>query len=571
MEDNRKHSSPPQANLDQNPSNDINTSITVTPATIASLAEESRTSITIRHTLSEPAPLRQLTTILTSHAATAQTTGTSIAALKCIGNACIDNDSARETLTEILPFDWISTCLASANAGIQWTTVKVLYNLCSEHEGAQRQLYQASEIWYALLKLLVSPAAAQQQSEDRGLLIDVLFWITGQKKVPKDSAAAATAATTAAVAAAEEEVRLPRDILTRIIVLPCYYYDCSTAAYTVITLDERATLVEISLTFIRDPVVQRQVVEWQLVPFVWQIFLDLDEKLCQEEEQISHPTSEVVGQQQEPPSETTQLLKPLLSSIYWCLSDIAAAKIFQKVYSICDPLIEGLIILIEREGAATGIYDGYGGCTADAYVEFPRELKDAILLTEVLAARKGMANKGVERASGKHRRLAAACQVFGNLLGADTLHGGFLVSSPTNNKEALHKPLLRSLVAQQRRQEQDGAEDAADVQHSIAGLLMVFARRVQTRVREVIGEDDLTSVALRGMWEAETPQLRQDCVALVRALGKDCPENQRRFEGLAAEMMAKAAEERSAANNGADMTEGRNVDASGDTAVIDGP
>ena len=74
--------------------------------------------------------------------------------------------------------------------------------------------------------------------------------------------------------------------------------------------------------------------------------------------------------------------------------------------------------------------------------------------------------------------------------------------------------------------------------HSIAGFLTQLSRP-SPEVRERLADGLWVDEALALLCLHEKPQLKQDGIRLLRALGKDCSLNQERFESLAASVTFK--------------------------------
>lgn len=443
---------------------------------LARLAEASRTDPNLRCVLGEPQNMEGLVDSVWFFMD--ESPDSTALALRCIGNACIDNDRARDAVTK-LGFTWAGLCLQyEIDDEVEWLTVKVFYNICSEHEAAQQRCFQ-DRVHHKLVSLCTSPLA--QNRDERTLLFDLLFWITGRK---------------AHVTEGTISEPLPQDTLLELLNLP--YYHAKTAG-----LEDFATLVEICLTFLRDPLVQTQVIEHRWVGYVWQTAQEIENKLLAEDGS----------------SETDEVLKPLLSSLIWCLSDIAANPAFAQEYSLDDAWIKGLVHVIKAEGGEVDV--------EPADIVDSSELGQR-LYQEARATRNDTSQQS-DVGRGSHRLVGGACQIIGNLLWAlpsDT-------AAPLVETHALQIPLWRTFVSQERLTDDD-------IQHSAAGLLIQLTRP-SPHVRELIGDDEKAETALRVMWQHKTPQIKQDGIKLLRALGKDCPVNQRRFDGLAAEMTVAGA------------------------------
>ncbi|KAI7163517.1 hypothetical protein KC349_g1322 [Hortaea werneckii] len=580
-----------------------------TIATVKSLADQSRKSEEIRQTLAELPVQQKLIQIITTNLAT--DSEATLAALRCLGNGCIDNDTARSNLTTPSSthtqginqhLDWAESSLQSPNREIRWTTVKVLYNLCTDHEESQQQLYRTRGVWYALLHLLVSPDTFHLPSpeenrnetkdgkktvtpEERTLLIDLLFWITGQKaKIDQQEQGDRTPE--------RGTSSPPSAVLGKVLLLP-YVYNLSNPSSSTegeeVDLDEYATTLEITLTFLRDPSVQGELVRRKWVEPVWRVFLDVEGKLCESErvlegagEGMGESTGEMVmmttmQQQQQ------QLLRPLVSSWTWCLSDIAAQEGFGRVYGLEDPMVRELIGLVQSQGSL-GTYSPQGEETErdEAMARILTEAmesttdRDAFISSSSTHKQSPTRNTSAISSVGNPqnvnpRRLSAACQILGNLLHAlpaETV-GTFVLQQHQHEQTSLHQALWHFLSQphpspsssstnpshQQQTQNQQPAQqpkspaasEQEEAQHSALSLLIQLTRPSSPQVREILGADANAEKALRVLWEGggegKNPGIPQGAVRLVRALGRECGVNQKRFEGLAGRMVERGLEE----------------------------
>ncbi|KAI7241966.1 hypothetical protein KC330_g337 [Hortaea werneckii] len=585
-----------------------------TISAVKSLADQSRKSEEIRQSLAELPVQQRLIQIITTNLATIPEA--TLAALRCLGNGCIDNDTARSNLT--VPssshtqginrhLDWAESSLQYPNQEIRWTTVKVLYNLCTDHEESQQQLYRTRGVWYALLHLLVSrdtlhfPDPKQNGSEtevgrrmtptpeERTLLIDLLFWITGQKaKIDQQEQQNGT--TEGGTSSTP-----PAAVLGKILLLPYFYNPSNPSSSTEgeeIDLEEYATTLEITLTFLRDHSVQGEIVRKKWVEGVWKVFLDVEGKLCESErvlegagEGMEESTGETVmmttmQQQQQ------QLLRPLVSSWTWCLSDIAAQEGFGRVYDLEDPMARELIGVVQSQGSLENALPQRGGEVKEEKDEAMARIlteamesttdRDAFISSSTLnqpRTRNTIAiSSGENPQNINSRRLSAACQILGNLLHAlpaETV-GTFVLQQQHQQQQqqtSLHQALWHFLSQphpspsssstnpshQQQAQNPQPAQqpkppaasEQEEAQHSALSLLIQLTRPSSPQVREILGADANAEKALRVLWEGEgkNPGIPQGAVRLVRALGRECGVNQRRFEGLAGRMVERGLEE----------------------------
>ncbi|KAI6836335.1 hypothetical protein KC340_g4928 [Hortaea werneckii] len=582
-----------------------------TISAVRSLADQSRKREEIRQSLAELPVQQKLIQIITSNLAI-NPEGT-LAALRCLGNGCIDNDTARSNLTtpssssaqetQSNHLHWAEFCLQSPNQEIRWTTVKVLYNLCTDHEESQQQLYRTRRVWYALLHLLVSPdtfsfpdrEAKGNETEDgrktvtpeeRTLLIDLLFWITGQKaKVDQQEQKDETPE--------RGTSSLPPAVLGKVLLLP-YFYNLSTPSSSTegeeIDLDEYATTLEITLTSLRDPSVQGEIVRSKWVEGVWRLFLDVEGKLCESErvlegagEGMGESTGEMMMmtmQQQ----QQQQLLRPLVSSWTWCLSDIAAQEGFGRVYDLEDPMVRELIGVVQSQGSlGTSSPQGEEEERDEAMARILTEAMESTADRDAFISSSALNRSRTQKSSAissretiqnvNPRRLSAACQILGNLLHAlraETVGAFVLQQHQQEQQTSLHQALWHYLSSQQhpspsssstnfahQQQAQNqhpaqqpkspAASEQEEAQHSALSLLIQLTRPSSPQIREILGADANAEKALRLLWEGggegKNPGIPQGAVRLVRALGRECGVNRRRFEGLAGRMVERGLEE----------------------------
>ncbi|KAK1067791.1 hypothetical protein LTR74_006067 [Friedmanniomyces endolithicus] len=430
-------------------------------AALSTLAEGSRAYPDVRARLATPDVLRTLVEV--AECGLNDSLETTTAALRCIGNACIDNDVARETIAG-LGFSWAVLCLRHDNEEINWLTIKVLYNICSDHEAAQLQCYR-DRVHVPLIGLCGS--CSTLQSMDASPLIDLLFWTTGQK----------------ATIETNDTGLLSGESVLELLMLP--YYHCE-----ITTVEDFAIFLEICLTFLRDPLVQKQVVQ----------------------SRMGHCRADEDAQ------ETKELLKPFSTSLIWCLSDIAANEEFTDHYFLSSVLIERLLSLIASGGQESGT-------TSQDAIE--QAGLGARQLTKAHTIQDENASYATRRQSA--RAIAAACQIIGNMLRVLPPQD----ITPLVMTRKLQANLWHILTTR------NYADDDDDVPHSFAGFLVQLTRPTG-EVREFLAEGVEAEEALRVLCEHKTPQIRQDGIRLLRALGKDCSANQERFRGLAARVSGRS-------------------------------
>lgn len=277
---------------------------------ITILADASKHDLAARGQLADPRTLALLVEIVGSSIDDSlETTDT---ALRCIGNACIDNNDARETLTGI-GFSWAKRCLrpsSSDDLNTPLLAAKVLYNICCDNDAAQQQCF-AEHVHYELTDLCYFNSVIG--NDESSLLIELLFWICGHKSPDSTSTDS-----------------LPQQTLSELLSLPGLYQNT-------LDTDHFAMLLETSLLFLRDEQTQRNAIAGQLGSHVLQMLQQNELRIAQAGEN----------------DEEQQLLVPLSNSLIWCLSDMAAIPEFSQVYDMDTEWIrQGVIesIWISRSG-----------------------------------------------------------------------------------------------------------------------------------------------------------------------------------------------------------------------------
>lgn len=423
---------------------------------IAVLAKASKQNETARHRLADPAALKTLIEVV--ECSINDSLETLELALRCIANACADNNSARNAITDI-GFSWALQCLHLPDTELQILTTKVLYNICAgDHEASQRKCYETGVHW-----LLISICAKSTgDAEECSFAIELLLWITGQK---------ATADPTLSRPISE-------DSLHEILFLPTLFAKTAKTA----DLETFASIIETVLVFLRDPDVQIKIVTTKQVGKVWRIL------------ELQQSKAAALDADSEEGKEDLKLVLALSMSLVWCLSDTAALPEFAKTYSLEDVEVKAVISYIQTRG----------GVVAD-------------------------------RGDPNGLQLTAACQTVGNLLwGLPTETYASLITS-----DQLHRPLLEIII------HTGSAKEDAGVLHSVAGLLIQLSRP-SVEARQIIGSDDLAPAALERLCRHEMSNIQQEGVKLLRALGRECPNNQERFAALAKEALVAASQNSSA-------------------------
>ncbi|KAF2209622.1 hypothetical protein CERZMDRAFT_100404 [Cercospora zeae-maydis SCOH1-5] len=477
------------------------------PSAIKTLATASRTSESTRQALNNPSIIRAIIdTIELSLATDLETTDQ---ALRLLANACVSSppspspppststSTSAPTTPEHGPrdhiasigFSWAIQCLSphisADDEDIRILTTKVLRNIASEHEISQKKCYE-DKVHFALVRFL-QHVVGNNGDVDVDAGIDVLFTIMGQKGTLE----------------AKLNERLPRDVVEGVLRLADLWAGDDGGEDDVETF---ATIVETELVFLRDEVVQTQIVEENKFEQVWML-LEKIEGVIVELKRAGLQVTEVESGDQRPlphycenghREEDLKLLVPLQASLVWCLSDMAASPAFPVAYAWDDERMHFLIYIIQAAA------DTARGQTRQTY---PSEFAAT---------------------SATGQKFNAACQVLGNLLWAQKEPQQYvrLVESAE-----LHKDLIDIIAL--------GGYDAAfpDTLHSIAGLLIQLSRP-SVEVREVIGSYGPASDAIARLCRHERPEIKQGGIKLVKALGRDCHANQRCFADLAGAAMA---------------------------------
>lgn len=404
---------------------------------VSILAEASRWDPLTRQRLADPRVLQELIEVIQCSINDALETVE--VALRCIGNACIDNEAAKAEITKH-GFSWAKQCLPTANqyphmsmdAKIAMLTAKVLYNVCSDYEPAQQQCYR-EHIHYAIVQVCALDGVTD--SEESTLFIELLFWLCNHV-VP-------------------EQEKPPSKVLTTLLTLPDIYHERLEA-------EDFALLLETSMLFLREPAVRQDIIEQKLVGNIWRML------------QYNEISLERLKQSE----ADRRLLRPLSTGLIWNLSDIAATPEFARVYQLGNEWIQNGII---------------------------REIQEA-------------------DTTQTPRLVDAACQILGNLLWSTKYPLRF---AHAYDIEPLHRPIVMILKTNQD----------AELLHSGAGLLIQMTR-LSREVCETIGANEDTPGVVQRLCNHELPQLKQDGIALLRALGMASPANQERFADLARIVMS---------------------------------
>jgi hypothetical protein len=505
---------------------------------VSSLAKLSREEETVRTRLASKDVLQRLMKILMTHPRTLPAADLLAATLRCVGNACVSNLEACATVAEH-KFDWYYTFLVSKTRDLRqgnkcpdhtpgadrWTvpmdsphwdeppaeirelTTKVLYNICSQSEEAQKLCYIGGVdilIFIVLNDHLTSPV------ENASLAIDLLFWVTSHhKELAKDADAIRSHST----GRSYMRVLFPGHWFF-VLRAPCLLWDK-------VDVEDYATLLESMMVFLRDPMASEDI-QGRVQPLsqIWGVLTCIERKIHEAEGD----------------AEDVKLLAALSTSLTWILSDITAATDFayqaiiydqERIKIFLEDLSQLLTTGVALSRALWWANGDFGSLTVHEVVD-----GDALRLT------------------------SAACQICGN-----TLHG--LLSSEDHARRSgafgeTYQAILGTLTASkqplaiqdphiyQRLFALMTTCDNADFLHSAAGFLIQLSRP-SPEVRAEIAGDNNALAAIRRLGQHPMQQLNQDALMLMRALGKDTPSVQENLKELAGEVMATVAETQKAA------------------------
>jgi hypothetical protein len=492
---------------------------------VSSLAKLSREEEAVRTRLASKEVLQRLTRILKTHPRTPSTGDLLAATLRCVGNACVSNPEACTTVAEY-KFDWYHAFLVPKNRNLRqghsspnhtpvgsplWDvpptevrelTIKVLYNICSQSEEAQKLCYIGGvdmQIFMVLEDYDISPV------ENPSLAIDLLFWVTSHhKELANDKDAKKTHSA-------------GRDY-TNVLFLGhwCMASRATCLLWDKVDVEDYATLLESLLVFLRDPAAVEEIKSAVPMFFLlWRILTCIERKI----------------KEAEGDAEDVKLLAALSTSFTWVLSDISATPAF--AYQVTTNQGGRIRVFVEdlSQLLTTGVAVSRAKYTSD-----PDELVDGDAL----------------------RLHSAACQIFGNMLYGQVSSEDHVNGSHHQDREmqpSIFDILTSSeqppLAVQDRHIYQRlfalmTTCDNADFLHSAAGFLIQLSRP-SPEVRAEIASDDNALAAIRRMGQHPMQQLNQDALMLMRALGKDTPSVQEKLKELAGEVMATVAETQKAA------------------------
>lgn len=212
-------------------------------------------------------------------------------------------------------------------------------------------------------------------------------------------------------------------VLDLVLLLRGKYYD----------VDALATVVEVVLLYLRDEVEQRKFIEAGVVRKVWEVLVEVEARIANEETQ-----GEREGE------ENVRLLVPVAVSLTWCLSDMAAVDIFAERYGNRSELIQGAVFDAIKSAAR-----------ADAPIARPR-------------------------------LVSAACQILGNLLWSVRDK-----DPSTYDVDVMDLDLHRGAIAIAT------TFGDAETLHSVAGLLIHLCWHSDEYTSRLCGDEQLSSVLRR--------------------------------------------------------------------------
>lgn len=241
------------------------------------------------------------------------------ATLRCIGNACVENpDACEKIVSSDFDFHQFTILLTERGLELQSLIIKVLYNLCLQSEDARKKCCEAF-VHGSIISTLHQQAGSIDDDGDEpfgglNFPIDLMFWITAHHN--KDYVLPQAAPT---------EGKLER-MLRQLLGLPLLLAEH-------LEIDDFATLLEVSLVFLRETRYQAQVAGERLTKTIWDI-LKINERKLQE----------VEGD-----AEDQKLLIALSTSLTWILSDIAASATFVEKEGDSSPLVGDLLALLSPD------------------------------------------------------------------------------------------------------------------------------------------------------------------------------------------------------------------------------
>jgi hypothetical protein len=487
---------------------------------ISSLAILSREQESVRNKLASQDVLEHLLRVLVSQPKIVSKEEYFATILRCIGNACVSNPEACQTVTDYtfgwskaflkgFPCQWIASGEGwPSESGITESieaepfpmpsvstrdlAVKVLYNVCSQSEEAQKQCYN-DDVHTLVIEAMFDSQhfGSALSSEMLTLTVDLLLGITSHHKALSSS-----------ISDSERKRGLKGN---RALKTDAFYWLVKAPLVHVdqLDIDDWASLLETCLVFLRDPLSHDDLISWELFHVVWYILEHNEAK------------TQTVGIS----DEDRKLLVALSTSLTWVLSDVAATPEFASAYATSTGNVLALAAGHQDVPALQQLIEDLTKLlsTGEAHTHNAQGDQDTSLLSDESL-----------------RLTTAACQVIGNLL-----HG--LASTKTTAPAVVQAPQVHerlfALMADSNN---------ADFLHSAAGLLIQLSRP-SVAAREEMASDSNALAAIKRLGEHTMQEVNQDALLLMRALGKDAPTTQERFKELAGEVMATVAETQQAA------------------------
>ena len=476
---------------------------------VASMAVLSREEETVRNRLASKEVLGRLLQVLSSQPKTVDKEETFASILRCIGNACVSNPEACQTVTDH-KFSWCKAFLqgfpchwtaSNEDDGVPFPmpavstrdlAIKVLYNICSQSEEAQKQCYHDDVHALVIEAMFDNQHFGGEVADDvLSLTVDLSLWITSHHKE-----LASIEGDTARTQGLAERRGLKMEAWYWLIKSPLIHADR-------LDVDDWASLLETCLVFLREPSCHQGLIDWELVQVVWYILENNERKIESVEDN----------------EEDKKLLTALSTSLTWVLSDVVATPGFATAYA----------------NASANVLAQAAGFQEVPVLQQLVEDLSKLLGTGEVYSHDAMGDKSTDLVNDESLRLTtAACQVVGNLLHNLVPKTGAVPIAVQDSHT--HKRLFALMAG----------SDNADFLHSAAGLLIQLSRP-SVEAREAIASDDNALNAIKRLGQHTMQELNQDALMLMRALGKDAPATQERLKELAGEVMATVAETQQAA------------------------
>ena len=278
---------------------------------ITTLGTSSSTSANSRERLADPDTLQTLLNILdTSLTNPDHPPSTSLEALRCIGNAAINNDSARQVISDH-GFGWTGPIFSPERDDVKLKTVafNCLYNICCDFEPAQRRccrqgVWEDVLGWYFEHFVKGEEGAVGGHERVTSMFCDFLLWVCSKREEG-------------------DELRKGDESRRRLVELPHILRERDTG------VEDFATAVEVALTSVRDAKEQERIIKKKMLEKVWIVLEDVEGYVT---------TAEQDGEE-----EDVKLLVPMSTSLTWCLSDMATSKDFTDPHAFQPTLFGGRV------------------------------------------------------------------------------------------------------------------------------------------------------------------------------------------------------------------------------------